>query len=270
MMNMSEDAAKKEELKTTDSEEALNKAIDSFLEDLFETAPEKVEKMMTGKSHTTADAALAQVETSPEDKDRDERPKDITTIPKGQGEAAPEGEYDADITSNEDEEKEPEEAPMQSNPQALLNKEITVAEFEEYQALKKAKEAQEAAEEIKKSQEQTEQLIKSATASVAETFAKENEELKKSVLEMQQTLQNMANRPQQRKSIESISVLEKSQKQEGSQFYSKEELEQAVEDLVLNKSHPEFKVEHMAEMEQMGTLNDENLRRKVDSYLKNK
>jgi len=257
---------------TPSQEDILNKAIDQLVEELF-TTNDAIQKMDVGTSHTLADEALAKVPNSPKDTDRAERPKQLTQIPEGQGEQMSEGTYDKDITSNLDEELQPEEAKTQSNasaPTTSMNKSISEEEYNEYQSLKAERIKLNQEQELEKSQKLMEQVVARAVEATAAKFQAENSDLKKSVEEMKQAFTNMASKPQARKSIESVVAIEKSQKKMEPTAYSRQEVLQAVEDLVLSKSHPQFKIEHIAEMEQFGNLSDPSLRKDVENYLNRK
>jgi len=98
----------------------LKKSIDGMLEGMLSEYKEKLEKGkhpanidIYGDSETTADAALAKVEKSPNDKRNPGRPTQISDVPAKDTDGSRVGEYDGKITEREGVEDESEDTKKQ-------------------------------------------------------------------------------------------------------------------------------------------------------------
>ena len=264
------------------SKEAMNKSIDAMIDDLFaEETPVEKSIDISKDAKTTADAAVNQAPKGQDDDKRGAgRPKQISDVPKTDTDGKRAKKYDDDITENEDKEMSPEESKKQADKNRsdqTMKKSISDEEYAEYQELKKAKEEAEKAEELKKAEEAQADLIKSAVAEATSKISEENEELKKSLKETQEMVKAMAERPQRRKSVSNIQAVEKGQSADeaaagGSQgeSFSKSEMLDAAEELALNKSCPEFKIDHVTELEQTGYIYEPHVRKIFEDHLKNR
>lgn len=248
-----------------------------MIDDLFaENAPVEKSIDISKDAKTTADAAVNKApKGQDDDKRKAGRPEQISDVPKTDMDGKRAGKYDDDITENDDKEMSPEESKKQADKNRsdqTMKKAISDEEYEEYQALKKAKEEAAKEEELKKAQEANEALIKSAVEKATDIYKSENEELRKSLQETQDMVKAMAERPQRRKSIDNIQVVEKSQSpesagSEGGESFSKSEMLDAAEELALEKSVGEFKIDHVTELEQTGYIYEEGPRKILENYL---
>lgn len=250
-----------------------------MIDELFtENAPVEKSIDISKDAKTTADAEVNKAPKSQDDDKRGAgRPKQISDVPKTDMDGKRAGKYDDDITENEGKEMSPEESKKQSDKNRsdqTMKKAISEEEYAEYLALKKAKEEATKEEELKKAQEANEVLIKSAIERATEIYKSENDELRKSLQETQEMVKAMAERPQRRKSIDNIQVVEKSQSPEaaaqGQESFSKSEMLDAAEELALNKSIGDFKIDHVTELEQTGYIYEEAPRKILEDFLVNR
>ena len=282
--------------------EDLNKSIDALIDAYFvdgDDSNESVEKsdqsMIAQDSKTTADAAVNQAPKAQDDDSRGAgRPSQISDVPKNDQDGQRAKNYDDDISENDDKEEdspEKDQVPsidqtsegqgrLQSKPAAPKMRpfmksengeeiEISEDEYKEFQAFKKSQE-EKAAEDLKKAEAQKqEDLIKSA---VDEALSKSNQEiadLKKSLDESNALVKAMASQPQQPKTVTGIDALEKGMDPDmaGPQTFSKAELLDAAESLVMEKSLP---MEAVIELENTGSLANPQHRALVERKLSQK
>lgn len=263
------------------SKENLNKSIDAMIDELF---AEKVEKSLdvASQASTTADAAVKQAPKAQDDASRGAgRPKQISDVPENDEDGKRAGEYDASISQDQKASDQPEASQVkmagqdkgsQTPDKGPIMKSLSEEQFAEYQALKKAKEDGEKEEQLKKAQEAQKTLLKSVIKEATATISKENEELRKSLKETQELVKSMAERPQRRKSIDGIQALEKSQRDEekqGPATFSKSEMLDAAEELVLAKS-ADFRDEHLIELENTGFIYNPTARAALERKLQGK
>ncbi len=291
------------------SNEELNKSIDALLDDVFaDETPNNVEKAQSidiaGDAQTTADAAVAQAPKGQMDYSRGAgRPAQISDVPQTDMDGRRDSTYDASTTERENVEDENEEAnkqatsvdqtttgrgrmtqspmappirPFKKSEDGTEITEVTKAEFEEYQAFKKAQadadtkaeelEVLRKAEVVKKDQEE---LIKSAVNSAMSGLKEENNELRKSFDEQNRLLKAMASQPQRAKSITGIEQLEKSVDIDGNpvrppeEFTKSEKLDAAFELAKAGK----IKDIVVSELEMTGSVADPQSRAEIERYL---
>lgn len=213
----------------------LNKSIDLLVNELFgETVTKSENFEVANASKTTADAAIAAAPGSEDDASRGAgRPSDDHDVPKTDEDGNKAKGYEA--VQKDQKEEEPEEAKKQAKAVTQVSAEghgskeskasmdprgpmFKSEEYEEYQALKKAKaesDAKAAQEELRKvetlKKAEQENLIKAEVEKALGSVRRENEELKKSLNEQGAILKAIAAQPRQAKSVTSIEVLEKSQ-----------------------------------------------------------
>lgn len=272
--------------------EELNKSIDALIDELF--VEEEVEKSIdiAGDSNTQADAVANQAPAFQDDASRGAgRPKQISDVPKNDEDGARAKEYDAAISEEGKEQDQDEidqisdmsqveekgrmsgKAKAEAPKMAPFKKSLTEEEFNEYLELKKAKELKEQ-EDFKKAQvQEKEDLIKSVVERTSEKFVGKIEELTKSLNEQKELVKSMAKRPRQSKSITNVEAVEKSFNGEGQpkeEFFSKSEMLDAGMELALNKSIPEFRDDHLVELENNGFIYDPQARTILEKYLANK
>jgi hypothetical protein len=242
--------------------EALNKsvtdAIDSLIDELFED--EAVAKSMIKEDKPekeTADEALAAVPKAEKDEKRKAgRPEQISEVPQIDTDGDRSGKYDEKIaqkhTDGSKKEDEQVEVP------ALMKKSLSLDEYEDYMALKKARKIAEHAEILEKARKEQTDLIKSAISEATLGMRKENQELRKSLQEQSELIKSMANKPQRSKSITSMQALEKFEKSQtsSSASMSKAELLDIAEELVKSKRNEGFTMEHAIELENTGYIFD--------------
>lgn len=274
------------------STEKLEKSIDELIEDVFGEEVVKSEEIYHySDSKTTADAVMSEVPSSEKDESRGAgRPKQISDVPQKDQDGRRASEYDASISEDEsDKGEEPEETKKQSQPmdQSIdahrfaaspkmkdprLSKSISEEEYAEFEAFKKAQvEAKETAkkEELKKAEElrkvEAESLVKAAVEKALSPIKKENEELKKSILEQNTLIKAMASQPQRAKSVTGIDVLEKSKEEvRGQESVSKAEKLDAAEELFKAGQIP---MEAIVELDNTGTIYNPEHRRLIEKKL---
>ncbi|MCG3175413.1 MAG: hypothetical protein MOGMAGMI_00342 [Candidatus Omnitrophica bacterium] len=260
----------------------LKSAIDALIEDLF-AEEEAVEKSLdiAKDSVTTFEEAQTKAPSLKDDKQNPGRPKEI----RATGNEKTEGSYDSEIAEKAREEdleeidqvsditqveekrklkKEKAEAPKV----APFKKSLTEEEFEEYQALKKAKE-EASLEQLRKAElEKTEALIKSVIEKTSEKYKAEIEGLKKSLTEQENLLKAIASKPVKSQAITNLQALEKSQAVSSkNDSFSKKELLDAAEELCKSKK---LKDTSLIELENTGYIYDAEQRSILETYLKNK
>lgn len=270
----------------------LNKSIDAMISDLFsdETVTKSSENFeVANASKTTADAAIAAAPKAEKDEARGAgRPKDDHDVPQVDEDGNPAKGYEA--VQSEQAEVEPEEAKKQAKAVTQVSAEghgskeakpsmdprgpmFKSEEYEEYQALKKAKaesDAKAAQEELKKAEDmkkvEQETLIKSAIEKAMTGVRKENEDLRKAMQEQSALLKAMAGQPRQSKSVTSIEVLEKSQQEQvrGEAEFSKSEKLDAAESLFKAGKIP---MESVIELENTGTVMNSQHRSLIEKQL---
>jgi hypothetical protein len=140
---------------------------------------------------------------------------------------------------------------------------------EDFEILKKAK-TQKVEEELRKAKKEQTTLIKSAIFDATSALRKENEQLRKSFQETQELIKSMARKPQPRKSVAGVQVLEKSfegQEAAQSNTFSKSEMLDVAEALVKSK---QLSVEDVIELEDTGYIYNPASRAKLEIALKGK
>jgi hypothetical protein len=269
--------------------EELNKSIDVMLEEIFAVkSSETVNKSEAldwwKDNKTKADEVVNQAPSMEKDESRNAgRPKQISDVPQNDTDGRRASDYDSAIVEDRDQENEPEEtkqspaidqmssqghiAQSPKAPQeAPFRRSLSEQEFAEYEELKKAKTAQEESkkqEELKKSQEI---LIKSAVESALSSVKKENDELKKSMMEQSALIKAIASQPRQSKSITNVQALEKSmqpQERDATSF-SKSEILDAAEELYKAGSIP---MEAVIEIDNTGSVLNPAHKRLIEKKL---
>lgn len=264
----------------------LTKSIDEMIDDLF---AEKVVKSempsnldVASQAKTTADAVVNSAPKGQSDDSRGAgRPKQISDVPDTDEDGKRAGSYDGDITEQKKPEDQPEASQVKMGGQdkgsqktekpegAPFSKSVDQAEWEEFQTFKEEKRQRKEEKKLKKAQEEQADLIKSVVKKATASFAKENEDLKKSLAETQELVKAMAERPQRRKSVEGIQALEKSQSEEpkGPQSFSKSEMLDVAEELVaksLANKDMAFRDDHLIELENTGFIFDQRARKMLE------
>lgn len=270
----------------------LTKSIDTLVEELFgdETVEKSSENFeVANASKTTADAAIASAPGMEKDESRGAgRPSQVSDVPQSDEDGSRDKGYEA--VQKEQSEEEPEEAKKQAKAVTQISAEghgskepkashdprgpmFKSEEYEEYQALKKAKteaDAKAKQEELKKSEDlkkvEQENLIKAEIEKAVSGVRRENEELKKSLSEQGALLKAMAARPVQSKSVTSIEALEKSMQdapKEASEFTKSDKLD-AAEALYKSGAIP---MDAVIELENTGTILNRQHRDAVEKKL---
>ncbi len=263
--------------------EELNKSIDSLIDELF-LEESKVEKSLdiAKDASTTADQAVNKAPSAQNDEARNAgRPKQISDVPNKDQDGKRSSEYDASIAENSKEKDQDEvdqikemnqikEANRAKNtakdPQiAPFQKSLSEAEFNEYVALKKAKNE---VDEKNKGKEQ-EELIKSIVSSVGKRYEGQIEELTKSLKQQESLIKAMANKPQSAKSITNIEAIEKSfdKPAKTAEFFSKSELLDAAEELF---KAGKLRDTHVIELENNGFIYNQEARETLTKYMESK
>lgn len=269
--------------------EELNKSIDSLIDELF-AEDTQVEKSIdiAMDSKTKADEVVNKAPSSQDDASRGAgRPKQISDVPKNDQDGKRSGDYDASISEDAREEDQEEADQVKEMNQikeggrakasgekpkaAPFRKSLSDDEYEEYRALKKAKEEADA-EELKKAEEaKQEELIKSVVERTAARYEEKIETLTKSLKEQESLVKAMAAQPQRSKSITNVEALEKSVNNEGNgpqaESFSKSEMLDAAEELF---KAGKLRDSHVIELENNGYIYDVNARKVLESYLNSK
>lgn len=270
--------------------EAMNKSLDEMIDQIFaksektEVEAEVVEKseapetikiaekkpakdgaMESKKPPMTADenGAKEEGEEDEEEGKKRGRPEDLSQMSKRDmktGESK--GKYDASITS-----------PAKKVPnETTVAKSIEVSE-EDYEILVKAK-ADRKERELKKAQTEQISLMKSAIEEAIRPLKEENEELKKSLASFSETqalVNKLAKKPQPRKSISSVQVMEKSfgnpggAIEGGEETFTKSEKLDAAEELVKSGK---LTVTQAIELEDTGYIYEREARETLERHLK--
>jgi hypothetical protein len=252
--------------------EELKKSIDSVLDEIFAESEviETIEKAdaLKQESDTKADAAVKKAPKFQSDEDRKAgRPKQISDVPEEDEDGERTGEYDKKITEKAKEESNPEAKQVKESSQ-VKKSEISEEEFQEYQALKKAK-AEKEVELLKKAEKETQDaLIKSIVEQTASKYEGKLEEMKKTIEEQNSLIKAFAKKPQASKSITNIEVLEKSSKTEKkeSEYFSKSEKLDAAEELFKAGKIP---MEAVVELENTGAVFHPVYRKLIEQKLNN-
>lgn len=268
-------------MEETMSKEKLNKSIDAMIDELFAEKPVEKSLDVASMASTKADEAVNKAPKAQKDEDRGAgRPKQIADVPQTDMDGKREGDYDGSIAAKQKEDEPSETDQVKTSDQTkgkqdksnppMMAKSISEEEYAEFVAFKKSKEEKQKEEVLKKTRDEQRDLIKSAIKEATSAISKENEELRKSLAETQELVKAMAERPQRRKSIDGIQALEKSQTEDqGPQAFSKSEMLDAAEELVMKKSM-DFRDEHLIELENTGFIFDVRARNVLENYLKNK
>lgn len=236
--------------------EDLKKSIDSLIDELF--ADEMVEKSMikdANPAKETADSASKQIPKTEKEKHPVEQ---ISDVPSVDTDGQRDGQYDKDIVEKQEDGKVKEQDQVQ--PPKDMKKSLSDEEYAEYQELKKAKAAKVQEETLMKARKEQADLIKSAVVEATSEIRKENEELKKSMIEQAELIKAMANRPRQPKAVTSVQALEKFQKSESSHL-SKSELLDIAEELVKSGK---LGMESVIELENTGYIYEQEPRRTLE------
>jgi len=221
----------------------------------------------------TSDESLSELKEKTEDDEKAGkkrgRPDDISSWETRPADGGTDNrQYDAEIASSSTDASKPEDSQVKFPEMTMKKSEtednVTLSK-EEYEKLKKTFEDSEKAKEDEKlakaKQEQTD-LIKSA---VSEATADLREKLEKANV----TIEKLASRPRQQKSISSVAVIEKggyeSTQSEQPQTFKKSEVLDVIEVLVKSK---DLTMEQAIEYETTGTIVNSEARRKVERALK--
>ena len=262
--------------------EAFEKSIDTLIDELFAEGGEELEKGAKSETMAIAEKSPAKGKSIGDDQkpvmtadengaakegEEDEeagkkrgRPADLSTMSERDANGASKGKYDASIT---------EKAKTPPN-ETTVAKSFTVTE-EEYELLQKAK-ADQKEETLRKAVREQKDLIKSAVIEATKPLADENEALRKSLNETQELVKSMARKPQPRKSVSSVQVLEKSF-QDGAEggnkaeTFTKSEMLDTAEELV--KSN-QLNIDHVVELENTGYIFEPRARAVLEKALKNR
>jgi chemotaxis protein histidine kinase CheA len=266
----------------------LDQTINDMLNALFseeenisevEASEETVEKAVNSESSTPADADKLKVEEAEKvETDREDFPEQINSFDEKTGKIK-DKEYKKIAPKKEAEKTE--EAEQVSAVSMKKSYEISEEEYALFTELKAAKENEAKEAEMKKAHEEKADLVKSIIESAVAEFRKENEELKKSLEATQATIAKMAAQPKEPKCIvDVLEPVEKSQAEVTSrETLSKAEMQEVANELAINKSVPEFEIEHATQVERclfgkdgISGLSylDPNARRAFETALKRK
>lgn len=249
----------------------LNKSIDELIDNLFADESDEVEKSMIKDmkaEEETADEALAKVPSAQKDEARNAgRPKQISDIPQKDEDGRRQDSYDDSISEENKDGKNPEQS--QVEPPKDMKKsnkvEISKEEFEAYQAFKKSEAEKIKSEVLQKARQEQVDLIKSAVIEATADIRKENDELRKSLQESSDLIKSIANKPQSRKAITQVQAVERFEKSQTSQNFSKSELLDVAEALVKSG---DLEDTHVIELEQTGYIFDPTARGILERKLK--
>ena len=241
--------------------DALNKSLDLLIDELFADESEAVAKANMIKDEdpakTTADAAVKAAPKAEKDEARGAgRPDQISDVPQVDTDGSRSGDYDKDIAAKQEDAKKKEDDQVKPSKE-LVKKSFSDAEYEEYQALKKAQSAAQTEEALRKSEARQADLIKSVIAEALSGVKAENETLKKSMAEQNDLIKAMANKPQKGKAITNMIAVEKFQKSEGRPSLSKSEILDVAEDMV---SKGQLPLEIAIEIDDSGSIYDPEMR----------
>lgn len=246
----------------------MDKTIDTLIDDLFAESTDTVEKSMIKDSNPakeTADAAVKAAPKGEKDESRDAgRPDQISDVPQTDEDGKRSGSYDSSIAKPQGDAKKKEDSQV-AVPE-LMKKSISDSEWEEFQALKKAKVAAEQAETLEKARRETSDLIKSAVVEATSAIRQENESLRKSLEETSALVKAIANKPQRSKAVTGMAAVEKFEKSSsGSNTLSKAEVLDVAEELVKSK---QLSMEHVIELENTGFIYDSEARGVLERAVK--
>jgi hypothetical protein len=281
--------------KEAQENETLEKSIDSLIDELF--VEEDVEKSIdiAGDANTLADPVMNSAPKNPNDDSRGAgRSREIHDVPETDEDGQKSKEYDAAISNDASEEDQPEISQVSDMSQVeeknrmggaakapkmapFKKSEISEEDWAEFQAFKKSQEEAKA-EELKKAKlTEQEDLIKSVVDRTMQAASAKYEgeiaDLKKSLSEQETLVKAMANKPVPSKSVTNVEALEKSVDNGGQpkqEAFTKSEMLDAAEELALNKSVPEFDVDHVVELENNGYIYDPQARTAFEKYLQRK
>jgi hypothetical protein len=278
--------------------EDLNKSIDALLDEVFSDVVEKGSPLdLAADNSKTADEAVNKAPKMQMDDARGAgRPKQISDVPQNDTDGRRASEYD-DAIAEASGAKEPDEAKKQAKAIDQVSSEghlkdgskaprmapfkksevqISEEEYQEYEEFKKAKveatQKKVKEEELRKtedSRKQNEELIKSAVGAATSKLAKENDELRKSILETQSLIKAMASQPMTSKSITNIQVLEKSARPEekGNESFSKSDVLDAAFELA---KAGKISSEVVSEIEMTNRCSDQGARATIEKYLESR
>jgi len=272
------------------NQEEIKKSAQALIDEMFDTEteiPTITEEETIEKAKQTADEAIAEAPKSQDDAKRGAgRPQEITDVPKKDKDGKRAGKYDDDITENDGKEDQPAETKDQikvkdqvtgggkdkASPapdMAPFKKSISDEDFEEYTALKKAKEDAIRVEELKKAQADEGETLKKAMSEVIEPLKKAFDELKAKNEEQADLIKAISNRPVSTKSITSVEQLEKSQDPQsaGPETFSKAEVADAIDDLVKSKDIGD---NYVIEYELSGNIANQAVKQMIEKKLQKK
>lgn len=253
--------------------EELTKSIDSLIDELFEEEDSFGKSMIKDEKpqKETSDEALKHKDAKYEEDDAERgagRSKAISDVPKKDTDGQRAKKYDDAISEKNEDAKKEEDKQVQPAPH--MKKSLSDEEYEEYQALKKAKEESEKEEALKKAEQEKADLIKSAVLEAKKDWDIEREELKKSLEEQGELIKAMANRPQRKKSVTNVAALEKSSTSYNeSPELSAAEIKALASDVAegLVKSN-KITVDQAIELDNNGFILDPEARRLVEAGVK--
>ena len=250
------------------SNEELNKSIDAMIDELF--SEEEIEKalgepaMGEGMPKTKADEVVNKAPKGKKDAG-DGRPVDIHDIPENDKDDKSKG-YDAVQFNVSDKGSDIAEAKQINKNAKEVKKSISLDEYEEFMALRKAEDDR-VMDDLRKSF-MTEQrdLIKSAVYEATSSIREENEELRKSLAESTTLVKSMASRPQPSKSITSYEALEKAERPSNEpEHFTKSQMLDVAEDLFKSGK---LRDTHVMELENNGYIYDNTARATLETELK--
>ena len=252
------------------SNDELSKSIDLMIDELF--TEEEIEKalgepnMGEGDPKTKADEVVNKAPKGKKDSSRGEgRPVDIHDIPENDKDDKSKG-YDAVQKKEGDMGKDIPEARQIDKNAKEVKKSISLEEYEEFQALRKAEDDR-VMDELRKSfMIEQKDLIKSAVYEATSSIRHENEELRKSLSEQTSLVKSIASKPQTRKSITSYEALEKSERPSNEpEFFTKSQMLDVAEELFKSGK---IRDTHVMELENNGYIYDNTARAALENELK--
>lgn len=248
-------------------EDSLEKAQTSETEKIAASKPSSGGQTDNEKANTaskTADSGESPEKGKDEKEGDNGRPKDLSQKPYRQANGASTGSYDATIA----------EPAMKPKDETTVSKSVEIS-AEDYEFLQKAKAEKAAAaeaESLRKANTEQSDLIKSAVVEATADIVRKNDELQKALVETQNLVKSMANRPQARKSISSVASLEKSfvshedETAEPKNFTKSEMLDVAEE--LAKSGTPKFNMEHVIELENGGYIYNPAARALLEAELR--
>lgn len=248
----------------------LTKSIDALIDELI---VEPVNKSMIKDqkpAKETADEAVAAAPKGEKDEARGAgRPKQIADVPQTDTDGSRAGEYDSKIAAPNADTAKKEDSQVEAP--AQMKKALSDDESAELASFRADKLAKSQAETLEKARKETSDLIKSAVTEAVSAVKTENADLRKALVETQELVKAMANKPQKSKAVTNVQHVEKFQKSNAGQSLSKAEILDVGESLLAKSKQDRdgtFTMEHMIELENTGNIFDPQAKAALEREVK--